>query len=237
MVVTCQDDVEGVALEQPAVNLAVGMHHGDDELGASGADLLGLGDGGIVGRKKLKRAAGARFRRAVFGGEADKANLDAADVADFHVLEAVNGFAIGGAQIGGKQREGRLLHALHENSGAEIKLVITGSENVGRRHVGEGDGMFALVETRKQGWRDQVAGVGIDDVAALGALGLYHGIETGKAAALGRIVDFVDVANQQEGDVHAVSKGGRYKSRAGEKCRNQSVLDHLHWGLHRLDFG
>jgi hypothetical protein len=116
-------------------------------------------------------------------------------------LKPSMGLSVGSAEVRGEERKFRLLHALHEDVGAEIELMVAGREDVRRRHVGERDRVLALVEAREQGRRDQVARMGIDHVAALGALGLHHRVQPREAAALGGVVHLVDVVRQQEGDV------------------------------------
>ena len=87
------------------------------------------------------------------------------------------------AQIGGEEREAGFAHALQEHILAEVEFMVAGREDIGRRQVGERDGVFSLVEAGEQGRRDQVACVGVDHIAALGALGFHHGVEPGEAAA------------------------------------------------------
>ena len=79
--------------------------------------------------------------------------------------------AVGIAQIGGEQRKFRLAHALQENIGSEIIFMVAGREGIGRHQIGQHDRVLALVEAGEQGGRDHVAGMAIDDMAALGALG------------------------------------------------------------------
>jgi hypothetical protein len=56
-------------------------------------------------------------------------------------------------------------------------------EDVGRNHIGETDDVGAAIESRHQRGRQGIARMGEHDVAALGALGLHHRGQLGKAAA------------------------------------------------------
>ena len=202
-----EDQVDGARREHLVVLLALGVRHRHDKVGALLAQELGLLPGGGDRRQELQVARARGARRAVEGG-AGEPDAHAVERDDLAVAEARQRLAVGGAQVGGVEREFRLAHPLEEDLLAEIELVVAGRENVGADHVGERDDVLAAVEPRHQRGRQRVTGMREDHVAAvgfcLGALGLHDRGEPREAAAplavRHRLVAHdVDVVDQDEG--------------------------------------
>ena len=88
------------------------------------------------------------------------------------------------AHVGGDERELRLAPSAPGRFRPEVEFMVAGHESIGRRQISQGMIVLrALVDAGEQRRREHVAGMDIDDIAALGALGLDHGIEPGEAAA------------------------------------------------------
>jgi hypothetical protein len=107
----------------------------------------------------------------------------------------------GVAQIGGEQRKFRFAHALAKDRFAEIKLVIAGRKDVDANAIEKVDDMRALVDARGERGRQRVARMRDDDVLCFCALGLQRGRDPGEAAATVSLGDFVDVAEDDEGQI------------------------------------
>ena len=172
------------------------------------------------------QVAGTRgARRAVEGG-AGEPDAHAVERDDLAIAEARQRLAVRHAQVGGIERELRLLHPLEEYLLAEVELVVAWREDLGRDHVGERNDVLAAVEARHQRGRQRVAGMREDHVAALGlglgALGLDDGGEPREAAAplpvRHRLVAHdVDVVDQDERHL-----GGLRRRRIGGEQRGQN---------------
>ena len=108
VIVAGQDDVDGTAVIERAVHLAVGVNHGNHQVGTSLAKGLRFGDGRLDRWKKREIGTGTGLHGTVFGREPDEAHLHATHVDDAAILEALERLSVGLAEIGGIERELRL---------------------------------------------------------------------------------------------------------------------------------
>ncbi len=208
VIVAAEHEIDRAGVEYRVVLLAAGMRHRDDEIRALAAQRLGLLPDGRDRRQELQVPRTGRARGPVIG-RADEPDAYAADGDDRAILEARQRLPVRRPQVGGKERKLGLAHALQEVRLAEIELVVAGRENVGRDQVGQRDDVGAVVDGRHQRRRERIAGMGEDDVAALGALGLHHRSEPREAAAAlpvrhHLVAHQIDVVDQDEGDARGL---------------------------------
>ena len=236
MVVARQHKVEEAAVIEFEVDRAFGMDDCNDHVGPLCLEILRAGQRRLEGGREDKVVTGAGQRGAVFFREADEAHLQPADVANFGVLETGERLPAPVPQVGGEEREPGLAHPRTEHLLSEVEFMIAGGEDVRWCHVGQGDRVFALVEAGEQGGRDQVPGMGIDYIAALGALGFHNGIQPREATASGVILDVVDIIGEQEGEVHRFRPRLRGETCSAEQGGDQEVARQMHGSLHKSVF-
>ena len=208
-----QDEIDGMRIHQGGARRLVGMHDGDDEIGARRARALGAREH-RRDRRREGEIAGARGARRRFIGGADERELKAVRLDQQSFLMMRRRRAIALFKVYREDRETSLSHPLEINIFAKIELMIAGNENIEPHIVEEIDHMRTLVEARQQAWRQRIAGMHANKVAVFGerpgALRLHGRREARHAAApVLVLLDPVDIVDQKKGHAGGGTSGGR----------------------------
>src|SRR6202040_919235 len=162
-----QDEIDGMRIHQGGARRLVGMHDGDDEIGARRARAFGA--------RKYRRdrwseyeIAGARGTQCVFIGGANERESEAVRLDQQSFLMMRRRRAIAAFKVCREDRETGLSHPLEINILAKIELMIAGNENIEPHIVEEIDHMRTLIEARQQARRQRIAGMHAKKMAAFG---------------------------------------------------------------------
>ena len=197
-----QDEIDGMRIHQGGACRLVGMHDGDDEIGARRARAFGAREHRRDRRREYE-IAGARGACRVFIGGADKRELEAVRLDQQLFLMTRQRRTIAIFKICREDRETGLSHPLEINILAKIELMIAGNEHIEPHIVEEIDHMRALIEARQQARRQRIAGMDANKMAVFGerprALRLHGRSEARHAAApVLVLLDPVDIVDQKK---------------------------------------
>jgi hypothetical protein len=214
-----QDEIDRMRIHQGGAPCLVGVHDGDDEIGARRARAFGARKH-RRDRRREGEIARARGALCVFIGRADERDLKAICLDQQSFLMIVRQRAVAIFKVRRENREMGLSHPLEINILAKIELMIARNENIEPHVVEEIDHMRTLVEARQQARRERIAGMDANKVAAFGArpgaLRLHRGREARHAAApILVLLDSVDIVDQKKGHPGGASGGSGTRSGDG----------------------